>query len=170
MNTNRRLLNLLLVVSSVVGTLYALFLQYQLHLAPCSLCIFQRIGLWVMGIFALLSVIFNPTNWTKWLLWTGSFLGIVWSFGVAVRHVWLQHLPADQVPACGPGLNYLVDTLPLNAVLQEVLKGSGECASIDWTLLGLSIPEQSVIFFGVLIVIHGIIAWQLTKASKKPQA
>lgn len=99
----------------------------------------------------------------KWLLWLGSLIGIVWSFGVAARHVWLQHLPPDQVPACGPGLNYWVDTLPILQVFQEVLKGSGECAVIDWTLLGLSIPEQSVIFFGVLIVIHVLIAWRFVK-------
>ena len=53
--------------------------------------------------------------------------------GVAGRHVWLQHLPPDQVPSCGPGLNYLIDALPMKTVLQEVLSGSGECAAIDWT-------------------------------------
>lgn len=160
---NIRLLNILLVLSSVVGTAYALFLQYQLNLEPCPLCIFQRIGLWVMGFFALLSALINPKNWVKWLLWLGSLVGILWSFGVAARHVWLQHLPPDQVPACGPGLNYWVDTLPILQVFQEVLKGSGECATIDWTLLGLSIPEQSLIFFGALIIIHAVIAWRFVK-------
>ena len=60
-------------------------------------------------------------------------VAILWSVGVAGRHVWLQHLPPDQVPSCGPGLNYLIDALPMKTVLQEVLSGSGECAAIDWT-------------------------------------
>lgn len=160
---NTRLLNAFLVIASVLGTVYALYLQYALHLDPCPLCIFQRIGLWAMGIFAILSVIFNPKNLSKWLLWLGSFVGAIWSFGVASRHTWLQHLPADKVPACGPGLNYWVETLPILQVFEQVLKGSGECAVIDWTLFGVSIPEQSMVFFGVLILVHIIIAWQFLK-------
>ncbi len=64
--------------------------------------------------------------------------------------VWLQNLPPDQVPSCGPGLDYLVDALPMKAVLQQVLSGSGECAVIDWTFLGQSLPVWSLLFFSVL--------------------
>ncbi len=60
-------------------------------------------------------------------------LSILWSVGVAARHVWLQNLPPDQVPSCGPGLDYWLETLPMKSVLQQVLNGSGECAAIDWT-------------------------------------
>lgn len=158
---NVRVLNSILLLLSVIGTVYVFFLQYRLNLEPCPLCIFQRIGLWVMGIFALLSILFSPKNWSKWLLWLGGVLATLWAFAVAGRHVWLQHLPPDEVPACGPGLNYWVDTLPMLQVLQEVLKGSGECAVIDWTLFGFSIPEQSLIFFALLTIIQCLIAWRL---------
>lgn len=73
-------------------------------------------------------------------------LAILWSTAVAARHVWLQHLPPDQVPSCGPGLDYWVNTLPLKSVFEQVLTGSGECAKVDWTFLGQSLPVWSLLF------------------------
>lgn len=164
--TTYRNLQLLLVLMSALGMGYALFfLQRHLGLSPCPLCIFQRIGLMVMGGFALIALLVNPkSKAVKFVLWLGSLVGIGWATGVAARHVWLQHLPADQVPSCGPGLDYWMDTLPMKEVLNQVLAGDGECASIDWTFLGLSIPEQSLIFFSLLLIVHGVIAWRIARA------
>ncbi|MGP4712779.1 MULTISPECIES: disulfide bond formation protein B [unclassified Psychrobacter] len=154
-----RQLQVVLIIGAVLGMSYALFfLQRYMGFTPCPLCVFQRIGLIVMGVFALLAAIFHPkSKAVKILLWLGSLTGIVWSTGVAARHVWLQHLPADQVPSCGPGLDYWLDTLPMSQVMNQVFAGSGECATIDWIFLGLSIPEQSLIFFSVLILVHVLI-------------
>ncbi|MEP6634101.1 MAG: disulfide bond formation protein B, partial [Luteimonas sp.] len=69
---------------------------------------------------------------------------------ISARHVWLQHLPPDDVPACGPGLNYMMEAMPFLGVLRKVLTGSGECAKVDWTFLGLSMPEWSSIWFALL--------------------
>lgn len=108
-----------------------------------------------MGAFALIGVLINPKRyWAKLVIWVGMLAGVLWGGGVAVRHVWLQHLPPDQVPACGPGLNYWVDTLPIMQVFEQVLKGSGECATIDWSFLGLSIPALTLLMFlGFLLVL-----------------
>lgn len=150
--TSYRSLAGLLALASVVGMAFAYFyLQGVEQLEPCPLCVFQRIGLIIMGIFSLLAFLLNPKKTgLKIGLMIGAMLGILWSIGVAIRHVWLQHLPPDQVPSCGPGLNYWMDTLPIAQVLKEVFKGSGECAVIDWTFLGFSIPELSLAFFSVL--------------------
>ncbi len=87
-----------------------------------------------MGFVALIAFLHNPvSNAIKRFYAFLAGVAILWSVGVAGRHVWLQHLPPDQVPSCGPGLNYLIDALPMKTVLQEVLSGSGECAAIDWT-------------------------------------
>jgi len=163
--TTYRNLQVLLVLMAVIGMSFALlFLQRHLGLTPCPLCIFQRIGLMIMGGFALFAAIINPKSMLiKLLLWLGSLAGIGWATVVAGRHVWLQHLPADQVPSCGPGLDYWLDTLPMQQVLKEVFAGSGECASIDWQFLGLSIPEQSLIFFSVLLLVHVLILWRIVR-------
>jgi len=79
----------------------------------------------------------------------GALVLVLGVLGVAVagRHVWLQHLPADQVPECGPGLEYMLDAFPLSETLSMVFRGSGECAEVQWTFLGASIPEWTLINF-----------------------
>lgn len=166
--TTYRNLQVFLVIMAVIGMSFALFfLQRYMGFSPCPLCIFQRIGLMIMGGFALIAAIFDPkSKIVRLLLWLGSLAGIGWAAVVAGRHVWLQHLPADQVPSCGPGLDYWLDTLPMQQVLKEVFAGSGECASIEWTFMGLSIPEQSLILFSVLILVHLLILWRIARPAR----
>lgn len=164
-NATYRQYHAFLVLMTVLASVFAIvFLQNYLELEPCPLCIFQRIGLWTMGLFALLAVVFNPKKlaW-RMVLWTGAMLGVLWGAGVAGRHVWLQSLPPSEVPACGPGLNYWVETLPIMQVFEEALKGSGECAVIDWTLLGLTIPEMTLALFVFLAVVLLVILKKIIK-------
>ena len=148
-------INAFLFVMSIVATLFAVvYLQGYLKLEPCPLCIFQRIGLWIMGFFALVALILNPKRvGVRWVLWLGKALGVLWGAGVAARHVYLTYLPSSEVPACGPGLNYWMDTLPILQVFKEVLTGAGECAMIDWTFLGISLPEMTLMLFVFLAVV-----------------
>ncbi len=166
--TTYRNLQVFLVIMTVIGMSFALFfLQRYMGFSPCPLCIFQRIGLMIMGGFALIAAVFNPKSIAvRLILWLGSLAGIGWAAVVAGRHVWLQHLPADQVPSCGPGLDYWLDTLPMQQVLKEVFAGSGECASVAWRFMGLSIPEQSLILFSLLIVVHLLILWRIVRPAR----
>lgn len=154
-----RQVHAILFLGSIVGMAFALYLQYVEGLIPCPLCVFQRVGLIFMGIFSLIALLHNPKIF---LFRRGysllAFLSIAWSAGVAARHVWLQHLPPDKVPSCGAGLEYMMETFPILSVMRQVLTGSGECALIDWTFLGQSLPFWSLVFFGILAVIA---IWQL---------
>ncbi|MBP8139236.1 MAG: disulfide bond formation protein B, partial [Burkholderiales bacterium] len=71
---------------------------------------------------------------------------------LATRQVWLQSLPKDQVPACGMGLSYMMETLPFVDVIRRVLEGSGECADKGWVFLGLSIAGWTLSFFVAIAV------------------
>jgi disulfide bond formation protein DsbB len=95
----------------------------------------------------LMAAIHNPGELGRRLY--GALILVVAAFGagVAGRHVWLQNLPPDQVPACGPGLEYLLDTFPLMDAVKLVFEGSGECAEVQWTFLGLSIPGWTLVMF-----------------------
>ena len=150
-----------LFLAAVAGMAFALYLQHGVGLEPCPLCVFQRVGLMGMGLFALIAALHNPTQlWLRRVYAGLAGLSILWSTGVAARHVWLQHLPPEDVPACGPGLDYWLDVFPMKEVIQKVLHGSGECAVIDWTFLGLSLPTLSAAFFSVLLV--GCV-WQVVR-------
>lgn len=161
MRLSYRLVNAALVLITIVGMSFALYLEHVKGLQPCPLCIFQRLGLIAMGLVALVALIHNPVSHRfKRAYAFLAGLGMVWSAGVAARQIWIQHLPPDQVPSCGPGLNYLVDVLPLKEVLSEVLTGSGECAKIDWTFLGQALPVWSCLFFVILLL---VCIWQMVR-------
>lgn len=130
----------------------ALYMQYALGLEPCPLCIFQRMFVIGLGVVTLLGTLHNPGLIGRRVY---AALGAVLALGggaVAARQVWLQHLPADQVPSCGPGLDYMLETFPLLETLSLVLRGSGECAEVEWTFLSFSIAEwMLVVFAGYLL-------------------
>jgi len=83
-----------------------------------------------------------------------SLLGIF----VSGRHLYLQSLPADEVPSCGPGLEYMLDTLPMSEVLKEVLHGSGECAEVSWEFLSLSMPAWMIIVYSGFLI-FSLLPW-----------
>jgi disulfide bond formation protein DsbB len=137
-----------------------LFLQQALGLAPCPLCVTQRVFVILTGLFALLGAVHNPARTGRRIYAGLCALSAVGGGAVAARHVWLQHLPEDQVPACGPGLDYILDTLPLRDAFSVIMMGDGNCAEELWSFLGLSIPEQTLILFAGLAVLSG---WQLLR-------
>ena len=116
-----RLTNFGLFVLMLVGMGVALYLQHYAHLEPCPLCVFQRVSLMSMGIVALIAFIHNPAALGRRIYAGLSLVGALAGVGVAGRHVWLQHLPADEVPSCGPGLDYWMDTFPFQEVVQKGL-------------------------------------------------
>ncbi len=131
---------------------YALYAEHVLMLMPCPLCVFQRLAVISLGIIFLTASLQNPTGKGRYVYSALIVLAAGAGIGVAGRHVWLQHLPADQVPSCGPGFEYIIDAFPLADALKMIFSGSGECASIDWQFLGLSMPAWvliSVMIIGV---------------------
>lgn len=148
-----------LAMTAVVAMLFArVYLENILGLAPCPLCMTQRVFVVLWGGIALLAAIHNPATLGRRLYAGLCSLAALCGGAVAVRHVWLQHLPPDQVPACGPSLEYMLETLPFSETLSLVLMGDGNCAETQWTFIGLTIPEQT------LILAAGVLAvciWQL---------
>jgi disulfide bond formation protein DsbB len=137
-----------LVCAGLLGTGY--FLQYFQGQDPCPLCLLQR-GFYY-GILVVLAIgaLHGPARAGAIAYAAGAFLFAAGGIATAARHVWLQHLPADQVPACGPDLFYMLDNFPLGRTVQLLLRGSGQCAEVHWTMLGLSIAEWSLLWFALL--------------------
>jgi disulfide bond formation protein DsbB len=129
---------------------YALYAEHGLLLEPCPLCVFQRIAVIVLGIVFLLAAV-TPAG-RSFRVTHAVLIGLVAAIGagIAGRHVWLQSLPPDKVPACGPGLDYIIDSFPLSEALRLVFTGSGECATADWHFLGLSMPAWVLISIATL--------------------
>jgi disulfide bond formation protein DsbB len=124
---------------------FALYSQHVLGLEPCPLCIFQRVAVVGLGLLFLMAAIHSPGRLGCWIYAALLLLVSLAGSAVSARHVWLQSLPPDQVPSCGPGLDFMLDTFPFTEVLNMVLSGSGECAEVAWSLLGLSMPAWTLI-------------------------
>lgn len=124
---------------------FALYSQHFLGLEPCPLCIFQRVAVVGLGLLFLMAAIHSPGRLGCWIYAALLLLVSLAGSAVSARHVWLQSLPPDQVPSCGPGLDFMLDTFPFTEVLNMVLSGSGECAEVAWSLLGLSMPAWTLI-------------------------
>ncbi|MBA3487572.1 MAG: disulfide bond formation protein B [Lysobacter sp.] len=140
---------------------YAVYLQLHTGLEPCPLCIFQRVAFAALGLLFLIGALHAPRGAAARraygvLGWLAALAGIA----VAGNHVRLQHLPPDQVPSCGPGLEYMMEVMPVTGVIRKVMTGSGECANVDWSFLGLSMPAWSLLWFLGLAVLVGYAAFR----------
>jgi protein dithiol:quinone oxidoreductase len=131
---------------------FAIFSQEQWGLKPCPLCIFQRIAFAGLALVFLIGGLHAPEGGRGRRVY-GVLTLIPGAVGTAIagRHVWLTHLPKDQVPECGPPLEFMMEVNPLTEVIRKVLTGSGECAKVDWTFLGLSMPAWSLLWFLLLV-------------------
>ncbi len=144
---------------------FGLYLEHYKGLEPCPLCIFQRIAYIGITIIALVAMLHGPGPVFARIYNTLIALAALCGGGIAVRQVWLQHLPAEQVPECGAGLDYMLEVFPLGEALKMILSGSGECAEVQWTLLGFSIAEWSVGCFLFLTIISLLLIFQLKRIS-----
>jgi disulfide bond formation protein DsbB len=140
-----RLGNLLGFLACACLLAYAYYAQFFLHLEPCPLCIFQRIGIFVLGLVFLAAALHDPGPTGRKLYALCAALAALGTAAIAVRHLYIQSLPPDAVPACGASLDFMLKVFSISEVLVKVLTGSGECAKITWDFLGLAMPAWVLI-------------------------
>ena len=142
----RRLVNLAGFAACAALLAYALYTQFQQGLDPCPLCIFQRIGVAVLGVVFLAAALQNPRAWGASVYALLLGLAALATAAVAARHVYVQHLPPGALPSCGAPLAVLLKFTPLWEVIRKVLTGSGECGEVNWRFLGLAMPAWVLIW------------------------
>ena len=147
---SRRMANALLALACAAALAYAFYAQFVLDLVPCHLCIFQRVTLAALGVaFLVAALVSRPGG-------SGTFSAVLIGLAglataaTAARHVWIQMQPAGSVPACGADLDFMMDVFPLTEVILKVFRAGGECATVDWWFLGLSMPAWVLILAVVL--------------------
>lgn len=138
------------VLAAVGALVFAYLLQYVGGLEPCPLCIFQRIAMAGVAVVCLVGFVHGPGGVAHRIYAGLAGLAALAGAVIAGRHVWLMHLPPDQVPACGPGLHYLIQIMPLQQVVATVLRGDASCATVKGSFAGLSLPAWSLIYFLLL--------------------
>ncbi len=151
-----RTLNLLIFIATLGLMGVALFMQHVWGLTPCYLCIVQRLFVILTGLIALVAYIHNPGSKGLRLYGTATCVSALSGAGFSSRQLWLQSLPEDLVPACGPPADYIFDALPLVEALSMLIRGDGNCAEVQWSLFGISIPGYTLIAFAGLALLGGL--------------
>ena len=133
----------------------AFYSQYVLELQPCHLCVFQRVTVAAMGVAFLLAAVHSSGR-----LRGAIYAGLICITGLATlatsgRHVWIQMQPPGSIPSCGADLDFMLELFPLTEVILKVFKAGGECAKVDFTLLGLSMPAW-VFVFALVVTAGGV--------------
>ncbi len=139
------------------------YFQLVEDLEPCPLCISQRLAILLTGLVFLTAGLHNPGHIgvTRYAV-LGTVTALLGA-SISSRHIWLQHLPPEKVPECGPELAYMFQYFPLFDTLKLMLSGTGDCAKIDWTLLGLSMPVWTLFAFLSLATLSLMQIWNTTK-------
>lgn len=140
-----------------VASISIFYFQLYKGLIPCPLCEIQRIILMFMGLIFLLAFIHGPKRIGVRIYSAILFIFSVMGLTTAIRQIYLQSLPPGQAPVCGPGLNYLIQTLPLKQAIKKIFEGAGSCAVVQWRFLFLDIVEWSAVFFLCLCILN---LWQ----------
>jgi protein dithiol:quinone oxidoreductase len=169
MKANPRILFALgaVVCAALLG--FGYYLQYVSGLQPCPLCMVQRGFFYLMLAFFALAAVHNPGRIGRAVYAALVVLSGAGGAATAGRQVWLQSLPPDKVPQCGPDLFFMLDNFPLSRTLEKLFYGSGECAAVDWKFLGLSIAGWALVWFVALGVYALIIAFRRhSRASGNP--
>lgn len=153
MLTKQRIVGVVVLLITLAAMGYALWVESTYHVEPCYLCVLQRAAFIGCGFAALLWLILPVRRWSRYL--GGSLLALfaLLGVGLAGRQIWLQHLPADKAPACGPGFHYLVDNFPLKDTLPLLLKGDGNCAVVNWRLWSFTMAEWAAVLFVIFFLL-----------------
>jgi disulfide bond formation protein DsbB len=154
-----------LACAGLLGAGY--YLQYFEGQEPCPLCLVQR-GFYYAVLAVFLAAALHGPGRAGGIAYSGAaFVLAAGGAAVAARQVWLQHLPPDQVPDCGPGLAYMLENLPLSRTLEKLFTGSGQCAEVNWTFLGLSIADWSLAW---LVALAAYALWLALRGRRSVQS
>ncbi len=137
--------------AALIGT--ALYMQEQMGLDPCPMCILQRYAFVAIGLVALVAGLHGPTRGAA--LKGYAVLVVLFALiggGTAIRQSWLQHNPPKS-QSCGTELEFLLENFPLSQALPKIFAGSGDCAAVKWKFLGLSIPEWALVWFVIFLAL-----------------
>ena len=161
-----RIIHAGIIVLVIMAIAFAVFyLEGVLYLAPCPLCTVDRGLFLLIALMSVISLIHSPRGVSLWIYTSLSSLFALLGIAVGIRHIWLQNLPADKVPECGPDLAYMLDVFPMVDVIKRLFTGAGQCAEVSWTFYGVTLPQQTLLLFIALLL---MILYAHKKQAGKP--
>ena len=123
------------------------YFEKSLNLEPCYLCMTQRAFIVAIGIICTLAVVHNPGKLGQRIYASLSISMVIIGSYFSGKQLLLQSLPDSEVPSCGIPVDYLFENFSLTEAITMLLQGDGNCAEVQWQLMGLSMPSWVMISF-----------------------
>jgi len=165
---NYRWQRLLLVFITIAVLMASFYFEYVKNLEPCPLCMMQRLCVMLLLMFGMMSLFCGISKCGRVTSILQMMIALTGVF-FAARQLWLQSLPADQTPACLPGLDVLINYFPWQEVFRALFWGSGECAEITGYWLGLSMPGWAALYFGFMFLANAYDYYRLRQKVETSQ-
>ena len=135
-------------VAAIVLLGAAMYLQLALKMLPCPLCVLQRYAFALLAIICLLGACMQAGGQR---IFAG--LGIVSALvgaGIAGWHLWIK---AHPTVSCGiDPLETSLNTIPTARLFPKLFQADGLCTTEYESILGLSIPQWSLLWFVALAI------------------
>ncbi|MGQ0442133.1 MAG: disulfide bond formation protein B [Methylophilaceae bacterium] len=138
----------------------ALVIQTTYKLEPCPLCITQRMVFLGLGVLFFIAAFIRPATLLKKLFTLLQVTTALVGAGWALRHWYLQANKESMIADCGVGFDYMFENFPLSKAFTLLFRGTGDCAAIDWALLGLTLPQLALIAY-LAFVVYAIYLYKL---------
>lgn len=142
----------LLFLGCIVILAIALYLQHYEHLDPCPWCIVQRLVYIAIGLLALIAALARPSGIGVGLYSVLIGIVAVGGGGAATYQILLQTDPERAKACTGSVVEKLLDASHMGSMVPPLLQYDGPCTLKPWFLLGLSIPEWSLIGFALILI------------------
>ena len=137
---------------------FGLYLQNVVGLQPCPMCVVQRYCYVLVALFALAGAL-SGSRKVHIFIYIALLLFSAAGLFVAARQTWLQWYP-PAVASCGRDFYGMIEQMPLSRAIPQIFSGSGDCSTVDWTFLGGSIANWSILCFMALIIVSA--AWLIS--------
>jgi len=153
----------LLGATSLGLIIVALLFEHMLLLEPCLLCYAQRACVYLVILLSLVGFLHKNQSLIIFRSYISLAIAIiVCGISLSIRQLYLQNLPPELVPTCGPDIDYLFETLPILEVFMLAIRGDGNCAEVLWSFLGISIPGWLLVAF-VALFIYAMVSLCISK-------
>ncbi len=153
----------LLGATSLGLIIVALLFEHMLLLKPCLLCYAQRACVYLVILLSLVGFLHKNQSLIIFRSYISLAIAIiVCGISFSIRQLYLQNLPPELVPTCGPDIDYLFETLPILEVFMLAIRGDGNCAEVLWSFLGISIPGWLLVAF-VALFIYAMVSLCISK-------
>lgn len=148
-------IDLLIVLICLSALLFASYLQYHEAIAPCPLCIMQRLILIMISLVSLACIALHYKHLVYRILHRFNLIATFFGAGLAIKQLWLEHHWQSHLISCRESLEGTIASLGLAKIFNHFFDGNTDCGATQWRFLNLSLSAWTLFLFVLLIILIG---------------